>query len=85
MIKRFLRWFHCSMSGHPMSVEHLEVIDGKIWPIRETCSCGTHGRPEFPGSLFKAHHDAYDELPTEWPTLFGEPGPLPETYGEDLH
>lgn len=69
---RFLKWLHCTMSGHPMSITHIEIIYGKVWPIYETCACTARMQPHFPGFVFMAQRDDYEQLPTEYPPLFGE-------------
>lgn len=68
----FWTYFHCVMSGHPMKITHLEMIGGTLWPVRETCRCGSRGLPIMPGGLFKAWRDHYDTLPPEWPPIYGE-------------
>lgn len=71
-MRRFFKWFHCAMSGHPMSITHIETIHGKQWPTHDVCSCAAKRRPHFPGFLFMTWRDDYEQLPVEYPPLFGE-------------
>lgn len=60
-MRRFLKWLHCMMAGHPMSVSHLECIEGQLYAVFETCSCGAKGRPDSIG-LMQACRDAKERM-----------------------
>lgn len=71
-MRRFLKWLHCAMSAHPISVTHLESFAGVLHASHETCSCGSRTVPQFPGFLFKVHREAYEGYPAEYPPFLDE-------------
>jgi hypothetical protein len=72
VIQRFLKWLKCAWGGHAPTISYLETINGQLWATRETCDCGRVGAPMYPGAIMKSWKEHYEELPTEWPQLFGE-------------
>jgi hypothetical protein len=68
----FWEYFHCLMAGHPIRITHLESIAGTLWPVRETCRCGSRGNMLAPGGLLSAWVHHYEGFPTDWTQLYGE-------------
>ena len=48
----------------------MESINGQLWAVSEMCECGKRCKPAWPGGIVKAHHDAYEEMPTEWQEIY---------------
>jgi hypothetical protein len=61
LFQRLLKRIHCTLAGHPMSVSHLESIEGRLYALFETCSCGAKGRPDTVG-LRQASIDARRQM-----------------------
>jgi hypothetical protein len=71
-MRRFFKWLKCALSGHPRNICALESIDGQLWATSEECACGAKVAPMFPGAAVKARKHHYEEVPTEWPEMFGD-------------
>lgn len=67
---RFFKWLNCVLSGHPLRITHLEMLNDQLYPVRESCRCGSVGTPINPGYLLKAWKDHYEAYQPEFVELF---------------
>lgn len=67
---RLFKRLHCALAGHPMSISHIEDIDGQLWATHESCDCGKKDRAQFPGAAVKMFHAAYQDFPPEWTEFY---------------
>lgn len=77
MLQRLVKRIRCTLTGHPLRITHLELLNGTLYPTCETCVCGANVTLLSMAGMFKdrLHQhwmDEYARFPTDYPRLFGE-------------
>jgi hypothetical protein len=72
LLQRFFKHIRCALTGHPLRITHLEMLNGQLYPTCETCHCGANVTLLTPGHLLKYWIDSYAEYQPEIAQLYGE-------------